>query len=201
MRYGCLVIVLLLATRGLSAQDSRLAQQYFQNGEYEKAAAMYDDLYQKNGNNDFFFDRYFQCLLALEQYSEAEQVLQKQIRKNNGNVKLYVSFGTLLERVNRYDEAEEQYQLAIDRLPTDQYSVTRLANAFIGKTKYKYAIATYERGAELMKDKRIFSQNLGDLYRRMGESKPMINAYLNALEDNPDRIRQLKITFSRYLSK
>ncbi|MEM9929247.1 MAG: CDC27 family protein, partial [Bacteroidota bacterium] len=167
MRYGWLVIMLMMGL-AVSAQDSRLAQQYFQNGEYEKAAEMYEGLYKKNGNNDFFFDRYFQCLLAMESYSEAESVLQRQIRKDETNVKLYVSFGTLLERLNRYDEAEEQYQLAIDRLSADQYSVTRLANAFIGKTKYNYAIATYEKGAQLMRNDRIFSQNLGDLYRRMG---------------------------------
>ncbi|RME94951.1 MAG: hypothetical protein D6772_13855, partial [Bacteroidetes bacterium] len=80
------------------------------------------------------------------------------------------------------------------------YSVTRLANAFIGLTKYEYAIAAYEKGAELLRDKRIFAYNLGDLYRRKGESKPMIAAYLDAIEDNPDRVRQLKTIFQRYLT-
>ncbi|MEL7220709.1 MAG: tetratricopeptide repeat protein, partial [Bacteroidota bacterium] len=174
---------------------------YFQNGEYEKAAEMYDALYQKNGNNDFFFDRYFDSLLALEAYSEAESVLQKQIRRNDGNVRLYVSYGTLMERLGRYEEAEEQFNLAIEKLPADQYSISRLANAFISKTKYNFAIAAYEKGSELLRNERIFSYNMGDLYRRMGESKPMINAYLNAMEDSPKRIDQLKTVFQRYLSE
>ncbi|MEZ4985052.1 MAG: tetratricopeptide repeat protein [Saprospiraceae bacterium] len=176
-----------------------MAQQYFQNGEYEKAAEMYNELYQKNGNNDFFFDQYFECLLAMEDYAEAESVLQKQIRRDDGNVKLYVSYGALMERLNRYDEADEQYNLAIAKMPGDQYSVTRLANAFTRQTKYDFAIATYEKGAELLKDERIFSYNLGDLYRRQGKTPEMINAYLNSLEDNPDRINQLKVVFQRNL--
>lgn len=183
------------------SQNSRLAQQYFQNGEYEKAAEIYDQLYQKNGHNDFFFDRYFDCLLALEDYDGAENTLKKHLRKNDTNVKLYVSYGTLLERLGRYDEAEEKYATAIEKLPTDQYSATRLANSFMTLTKYDLAIATYKKGAELLKNDRIFAYNLGDLYRRKGDSQLMITSYLNSLEDNPDRLRQLKTIFQRYLSE
>jgi len=200
LRY-ILIFFLTLVTLTLGyAQDARLAQQYFQNGEYEKASELYESLYQKNGNNDFFFDRYFDCLLALEQYPDAEQVLQKQIRRDDGNVRLYVSYGTLLERLGRYEDAEAQFKTAIDKLPADQYSVTRLANAFVTQTKYNFAIATYEKGGELLRDERIFSYNLGDLYRRMGESEPMIRAYLNAMDDGPERVTQLKTIFQRTLT-
>ncbi len=183
---------------GLS-QNTRLAQQYFQNGEYEKAAELYDQLYQKNGRNDFFFERYFDCLLAMEDYDNAEKIIQKQIRRNDGNVKHYVSYGTLLERLGRPAEAEEKFGLAIEKLPADQYSVTRLASSFMSQTKYDYAIATYEKGAKLLRDDRIFAYNLGDLYRRKGDSALMITSYLNSLEENPERIRQLKTIFQRYL--
>jgi tetratricopeptide (TPR) repeat protein len=197
-----LLLALLLVTSAvLSAQPARLAQQYFQSGEYEKAAALYEDLYQNSGNNDFYFDRYFDCLLALEDYEVAERVIQRQIRRDDGNVRLYVAYGRLLERLGDYDKAEEQYAASIEKLPPDQYSVTRLANAFVGLTKYEYAIQAYEKGAALLRDKRIFAYNLGDLYRRKGESELMITAYLDAIEDNPDRVRQLKTIFQRYLSE
>ncbi len=195
-----LLLSLLATSVVLSAQPARLAQQYFQSGEYEKAAELYEDLYQKNGNNDFYFDRYFDCLLAMEAYDDAESVIQRQIRRNDGNMRLYVAYGKLLERLGNYDEAEVQYATSIEKLPPDQYSITRLANAFIGLTKYEYAIQAYEKGAALLRDKRIFAYNLGDLYRRKGESKQMITAYLDAIEDNPERVRQLKTIFQRYLS-
>ena len=200
-KYWMLFLFVLISAIQLSGQNARLAQQYFQNGEYEKAAELYQELYQQNGNNDYFFDRYVDCLLALEEYDETERVLQRQIRRDDGNVKLYVSYGTLMERLGRYDDAEEQFQQAVDLLPADQYSVTRLANAFISLTKYDYAIATYEKGTELLRDPRIFSYNLGDLYRRMGDSPKMIDAYLNSMQANPERMRQLKTIFQRYLTE
>lgn len=201
MRYPLFLLLFCLALGLLNAQDARLAQQYFQNGEYEKAAELYDALYQKNGNNDFFFDQYFECLLAMEAYSEAESVLQKQIRRDDGNVRLYVAYGTLLERLNRYDDATTQYNKAIAQMPGDQYSVSRLANAFTKQTKYEMAIAVYEKGGELLKDKRIFAYNLGDLYRRLGRTPQMIDAYLNSVEENPERVNQLKIIFQRNLAE
>lgn len=201
MRYPLVLLMICLGFGALQAQDARLAQQYFQNGEYEKAAELYSSLYQKNGNNDFFFDQYFECLLAMEAYSEAESVLLKQIRRDDGNVRLYVAYGTLLERLDRYDEATAQYNKAIAKMPGDQYSVSRLASAFTKQTKYDMAIATYEKGGELLKDKRIFAYNLGDLYRRLGKTSPMINAYLNSVEENPERVNQLKIIFQRNLAE
>ncbi|RMF02162.1 MAG: hypothetical protein D6772_03815, partial [Bacteroidetes bacterium] len=108
-RNWILILALVATSTVLYAQPARLAQQYFQSGEYEKAAELYEDLYQKNGNNDFYFDRYFDCLLAMEDYELAERVIQKQIRRNDGNMRLYVAYGRLLERLGQYDKAEEQY--------------------------------------------------------------------------------------------
>ena len=113
----------------------------------------------------------------------------------------YVTYGTLLERLDRYDEATAQYDKAIAKMPGDQYSVSRLASAFTKQTKYDMAIATYEKGGELLKDNRIFAFNLGDLYRRLGKTQPMINAYLNSVEENPERVNQLKIIFQRNLAE
>ena len=57
---------------GLTAygQDARLAQQYFQNGEYEKAAVLYERLFSLNEENDFYLNRYVDSLLAVEAYEE-----------------------------------------------------------------------------------------------------------------------------------
>ena len=57
MRMFLLFFVLFLNST-LQAQDPRLAQQYFNDGEYEKAASLYQSMYQKNPGNDNFFSRY-----------------------------------------------------------------------------------------------------------------------------------------------
>lgn len=50
------------------AQDYRLANQYFQNGEYEKAATTYKALIKKSPASDYYFQRLIDCMIALEDF-------------------------------------------------------------------------------------------------------------------------------------
>ena len=49
----------------ISAQDSRLANQYYQSGEYEKSASMYLKLFNKTKKSDYYFNRYIESLIAI----------------------------------------------------------------------------------------------------------------------------------------
>ncbi|MEO1517927.1 MAG: tetratricopeptide repeat protein [Bacteroidota bacterium] len=198
MRSLPFIFVLFFLPVLLCAQNSKLAQQYFNNGEYEKASALYQKLYEKN-YNDYYFNRYIDCMLALEQFDKCESVIKKQIKKRPKDVQLLVSYGNLFERQYKDDKANEQYQKAIKKMPADRIKINRLANAFTTLTKYDLAIEAYKRGAKVLKDDQVFAYNMGDLYRRKGDTPKMIDSYLNSLAENPGRIGSLKTIFQRYL--
>ncbi len=200
MRFLFVLVISICGLLPANAQDAKLAQQYYQNGEFEKASIIYEKLFDKS-NSDFFFDRYVECLLAMEDFENCEKVIKKQLKKQPENVNLYVTYGRLLNRQFKDDEAEKQYAESIKRLPKDQYTITRLANAFLNLTRYDLATQVYERGSELLKDERIFAFNLGELYRRKGDNDKMIENYLISLEDKPERINTLKTLFQRFLSE
>ena len=186
----------------LSAQsESKLAQQYYSDGEFEKAAVLYEKLYAANNRNDYFFNRYIESLLALENYDDAEKAIKKELKKSPEKVQLYVTYGKIYERQFQDEEAQKQYARAIKELPADRFTVTKLANAFVGLTKYDLAAETYEKGMKLLKDNKVFAYNLGDLYRRKGDAPKMIENYLNSLDANPGRLNSLQTTFQRYLTE
>jgi tetratricopeptide (TPR) repeat protein len=202
MRYCLLSFALLLLTSlSLNAQQSRLAQQYFQNGEYEKAASLYQKLYKEQNYNDYYFERYVECLISLESFDECETAIRKQLKKRPEQVQLYVTYGNLYERQNKEAEAKKAYQNAIKQLSADRFIITKLANAFVRLTKYKLAIEAYEKGGDLLKDRQVFAYNLADLYRRQGNNKKMIEYYLNSLEANPARMASIKTLFQRFLEE
>ncbi len=193
------LLFLFLSTAAV-AQNNNLAQQYYRNGEYEKAAVLYEKLYRENEKKKYYFDRYIDCLIALEQYEDCEKAVKKEIKKKPNELSLLVTYGNLFERQYKDDQAREQYDKAIKKLGADRLGITKLANAFLSLTKYDRAIETYEKGAKLLKDKHIFAYNLADLYRRKGDAPKMIDGYLNSLAENPTRLNSLKTTFQRYLS-
>jgi predicted Zn-dependent protease len=60
----------LLASSVLYAQDEQLARQYLENGEYEKAATMYEQLYKKFPQQEYFLTQYANALIANKDFGE-----------------------------------------------------------------------------------------------------------------------------------
>ena len=202
MRLLIVLLTLVCCSLSLSAQDARLAQQYYTDGEYEKAGVLYQRLYQANQNNDYYFNRYIDCLIALERYEESEDAIRKELKRAPQSLQLHVTLGNLYEQQIRDEEARQEYEKAIDKLPPDRLSIVKLAQAFTQLNKFDLAIATYEKGGQLLHDQQVFAYNLGDLYRLKGDEAPqMIENYLNSLDENPGRMSSLQAIFQRYLSE
>lgn len=199
MRFFVLFAMFVLLPLLAPAQDSKLAQQYYQDGEFEKAAVLYQKLYVQNNKNDFYFDRYIECMLASQKFDEVEDALKKELKDDPNNIRLYVTYGNLYERQFQEEKAKEQYEKAIKRMPADQYQITRLAGAFSNLTKYDLAIQTYETGGQLLKDNQVFSFNLAELYRRKGDVPKMLENYLNSIASYPERLNTVKSQLQRYL--
>ena len=197
----CLWVLSLLIPIASFSQNAQLAQQYYQNGEYEKASVLFERLYRSNETQDFYFDRYIECLLSLQQFDEAEKALKRELKKYPDRLSFHVGLGNLYERQLRMDEANEEFQKAVKDLPPDRGTIIKLAQSFVQLAKYDLAIATYEKGAKLLQDDGTFSYNLGDLYRRQGDAPRMVESYLNSLRDNPGRMVSLQTIFQRYFSE
>lgn len=199
MRFLVLFATFVLLPLLASAQDSKLAQQYYQDGEFEKAAVLYERLYVQNNKNDFYFDRYIECMLASKKFDEVENTLKRELKEDPNNIRLYVTYGNLYERQFQEEKALEQYDKAIKKMPADQNQINRLAGAFSNLSKYDEAIKTYETGSQLLKNKEIFSFNLAELYRRKGDVPKMVENYLNSITSYPERLNTVKSQLQRYV--
>ena len=79
-------ILLLLFTSLLSfaQMDEKLAIEYFNNQQYEKALVKFNAVYK---NNPTVYYRYIvDCYLELDQLTNAEKFIQKGIKKNPNNI-------------------------------------------------------------------------------------------------------------------
>ena len=201
MKYLALIFLTgFLIASPLTAQTSRLAMQYFETGEFEKAASLFKDLYDKDKRSNFYFDKYIESLLAMEDFVQSEKVVKNRIKREPHNLTLYVMQGKILEAQFKDQEANKLYQEAIKKMPGDRLSVVKLGNEFLKLNKFDLAIKTYERGTRLLRDDIIFSYNLGDLYRRKNDTKKMIYYFLNAMENETARIDNVKLLMERYLA-
>lgn len=206
MQHHILPLLLSLFLIGLSAnvghaQDPRLGEQYYRTGEYEKASIIFRQVYERSPGNDYYFDRYLDCILLLEKYNDAEKELKQRLKATPQKVQLYVKLGEVYERQFDQKKADKQYEKAIENMPRSQGEIMQLARAFMQITKYDLALQAYERGATLLNDATIFAYDLAELYRRKGERTPMVRNYLTSLAAMPGRLNTLQTIFERYFTE
>jgi tetratricopeptide (TPR) repeat protein len=199
MRRKFLAFIFLTSSIFLNAQENRLALQYFRNGEYEKAASLYEKLYNESDQNEYYFERYFETLMAMEDFPSAEKILKRQIKKQPNNSKIRVMYGQWHERQFQDLKADEQFKIAIDQLIPDRGLIVHLANAFTNLAKFDLAIEALLKGGEILKDEYLFAYNLGELYRRKGDTSNMIKYFLKSMENNPARIKNIQTVFQQFL--
>jgi tetratricopeptide (TPR) repeat protein len=200
MKNFLIFLFLLASSVILTGQDSRLAHQYFQSGEYEKAAVILKKLFEQNQNSDYYFQKYIEALIAMEDYEKAESEVKEEIKKHPKYMQLYVTYGNLLERQFREEEANEQFNLAIENLPPDINIINKLGNSFLRLARYDQAIEVYKKGSEIMNNDRQFAYNLADLHRQKGEVKEMIKYYILASNTDIKQLDRFKTYFQRNLT-
>lgn len=202
MRFRFLLpLFLVLLTLEAIGQNSKLADQYYLEGEYQKAGDLYLKLHEtaKKNNNFIYFNKYIECLLAMQAYDQAEKEIKDQMKAQPDDFSMLVTLGNVQERIGNYEEAQASYKLAIEKLPAKIDAITRLGNAFLSQAKYDEAIETYEKGEKLLEKPGIFSYQLADLYKRNGDIAKMIEQYLYSLQSSPDRLESIQNVLQRSL--
>lgn len=168
-----LAIFLLLCCTAFAAvgqnqksQEEQLGIQYFQNGEFEKAAPMFEKVYNANPNSYIYY-YYYQTLLQLGNFKEAEKVVKKQQKKFPTTQRYKIDLGFIYESAGESAKAEQVYNDAIKDLPAQQNTVRELYNAFLARKQYQYAITTLERGRKLLNDNTLFVSELTNIYTQI----------------------------------
>lgn len=179
------IAILFLVTLGLiaSAQknmDDKLAMQYYEQKDFAKAVDYFDKLYDKNP--DAYFTYYYQCLVQLKEYTRAEKVLKKQMKRNDTAFHLYVWLGKLYKLQNLPDKEKDAYQKGIKELIPEQRYVFVLAHSFEDEGLYDYALEVYKKGRKETANTYPYYYEVAELYKKKGDLKAMINEYLDAIE-------------------
>jgi tetratricopeptide (TPR) repeat protein len=132
MKQAALILLFFLSllprAEAQKGNDDQLAQYYYERKEYDKAVVYFDKLYDKAP--DTYYANYFKCLVELKDYSKAEKITKKQLKRNEGSVYLYVRLGKLYQLQGNTEKEKEQYNKALKELPPEQSAIFSLAHSF-----------------------------------------------------------------------
>ena len=162
--------------------NRQLADQYLSNFEYEKAASIYDKIYDKDPFG--VYPNYLKCLLAMRNYDAAEKLVKNISKKNPDNNAFAVDLGFVYESRGDINRAKQTYEKAIKNLQPEQGQVINLANTFYAHQNWDYALATYTEGKRLLRGVYSFNFETAEVYFQKQEYEKMIDEYLNAVGEN-----------------
>jgi len=186
------IVALLCASQVSFAQpdtDQQLAQEYLQNAEYDKAVVLYEKLFTKQPGNQLYYQNYLTCLEQLGQFDDGEKMIKKQIKRNGKDLSYYVDLGNLYQLKGNSKAANEQYQLAISLLQSDQYQISRLANRFYQSNLLDEAIQTYVRAKKIFhaEENSLYDNEIANLYRKKGDPENTVKYYLDLVQHDSNQ--------------
>jgi len=128
---------------GTQSEKELLALQYYNQGEFDKALELYEQIYKKSPDI-YIYNYYFQCLIELEQYKEAEKLTKQLFKKNPAVFRYQVDLGIVYLRSGDIKNADKTFSEAIKGINATEENYHSLAQYFKFCQLNDYAIKTYE---------------------------------------------------------
>ncbi len=191
----CISLLLVFSAH---AQSENLAQNYIQQGQYEKALSIYQKLYERNPNRLNYILGLVESYQQLEKFDEAERILKTKIEQTQYKSQFLVELGYHYDLQNKTEEAKTYYQKAIDEYkPNNAYTLARVFEKY---SLLDQAAIIYEKA---MQDNPRANYNiqLAKIYGEQGHLEKMYNSYLSLLQVQPNYISSVQRNFSEYITE
>ena len=199
MLRACVYIFLIfapcLAIAQFNLAEENLAKQYYQNNDFEKAAVLYRKLFN-NSKNQNYYEEYFNCLLQLKQFDEAENFTRQQLKKAPFNNTYSINIGLIYQERGQSEKAAAWFNNLIKNLPKNEFAIRGLSTLFYRIEGYDYAIKTLINGRKVLNEPNAFTYELISLYRYRKDKVMLVQELLNLLTVTPEVLLQAENSIS-----
>jgi tetratricopeptide (TPR) repeat protein len=167
------IYILFLAV-GAFGQELDLADAYFKQGEYEKAAEYYKKL---SGNKDqarLIHDNYLSTLYKLKDYDAADKYVKALIKNNPNGIVYKADLIQIIDMSGKTAEAEQEYNKLIEESAKIDAYVYELQNFFYKANKIDLAIKLLLTSREKSNNPTKFDTQLARWYLFVGRKDKML---------------------------
>lgn len=167
-----------------NTQDLALADEYYSQGEYEKAIEYYEKIAKKNPSASYIYTNYLDALLRLEKTKEAEKYIEKCLKDRPLDPKINIDYAKLLLQKREDKKASKHFEDYINSVKTNSHLARVAARVLANEGFYEYAEKLYLQAQKNTQEN--YDMDLGLLYLAMGQPKKMVEQFLSLLEKQPN---------------
>jgi len=184
----------------IAAQEQQLAYQYFSNGEYEKAVAIYKNLHQKHPYNTNYLSYLIDCNQQLENFEEINSLIQKQLKSYPNHDYLYVELGYNYLLQHLQEKATLYFEKALKSIEKEPNSAYLVGKTFQDNHLLNEALLAYKKGMELNPSVN-YNFQIAFIYGEKGEIEQMFHTYLELVSSSENYLSTAKNYIGRFISE
>jgi tetratricopeptide (TPR) repeat protein len=171
--------------------DLKLAQHYYQNGDFEKAITYFEKIYTSDQSKTVY-DSYLDCLIETKDFNTAEKTIKKQISLNKKDLGIQLQLGIFYEMIKEEGKAKKTFNEVITLTAQNPTSVTEVFKIFVKEKKTDLAKEVLDRGSKQMPDY-PFQLLYADYYHSIGNKSKVIETYLDLLDKYPEYQQAIQV--------
>ena len=190
--YATIILFFLSLSFGM-AQDLELANNYYTQGEYDKANEIYKKLSHNKSMAIQIHDNYLGCLYKIKDYDSAEKFLKTQIKNNENNIEYKAQIAQLFEISGQTAKANAEYQKVINIGAQYENLMFELHNFFYKTDQIDKVIKLIETARISQKSPNKYQSFLARAYLYNGQKDKMMDELLNYGVQEPLNINYVQM--------
>jgi len=185
---------------GFSQTDYfKLGKEYYNNGEFEKAAATYSEVIKKEENLPKVYDTYLSTLYKLKNYTEAEKIIKKMIKlAAPDNYTYKIDYCLFYKQQQLPEKADKEFTGFVSDIQKNSTAVDISGGYLMKIGEYTWAKQLYLQARKNF-DRYAYCFQLSTIYNKLGQSDNMFDELLNYLTVNPQSLEEVQNTFQNEL--
>ena len=180
--------------------DEQLANEFLSNGEYDKAAGIYQKLYKKDPNSVYIYENYLNCLLNMENMKEAVSLVEKAKKKNKNALNYVVDLAYVYNYFNEKNKSNA-YLSEVKASALSDRNLTMTVSRFLVKRNFMdEATLLLQTGANNF-GLDFFWMDLSMMYLRTNDHKAIIDLGIEVIIQNENEENNVYRYISRTLDE
>ncbi len=196
-----LIVALLTFIKGQDQDNIKIATEYYQQGDFEKAKTIFENLSKNPVNIQLISTNYLELLKAMQEYKEAELFLKSAIKSYPNNLQYAANMAGLYKDLEQTEKLNSYIKELRKSSQSNQYQLSLLAQYFVNEELYKQSIEFFTLSRDLRGIPSMHALELAAIYRVIDNKPSMIEEYLNYASDSPNRLSYVKNILQNYIKE
>jgi tetratricopeptide (TPR) repeat protein len=179
----------------------RLAQNFEEADEWERAVTLYEKLYKSEPKNFIFLDGLRRSYTQLKEYDKAIGIIRRWFITHPRDINLMTTLGGLYYDSGNDTAADSVWKVVLSIDPNNVQSYRIVANEMMQHRLYEQCIRTYIDGRTMSKSEVLFADELGTLYAALQQYTLATQEYLRLVKKNPDQLLFVQSRLSAIILK